>query len=104
MPVEFFTFQFWKEWNRFIAKNDGSGRIILDPESEYFSMYKNKRDGIILDARGLHKFSFETNFAVWNDSVMITIFGKKPVAVLFRSKLLAKSYREIFEQLWKTAV
>jgi hypothetical protein len=97
---EIFGRNFWIKWHQKLTKQNGRCRMIIDKQSGNFDFYKQSNIGNTV-VRGLSNFRLETNFAVWNDKVVVTIYNKNPVSIILESKLLAKSYRDIFELLWK---
>ena len=40
---------------------------------------------------------------IWKDKVMIVILRKKPTIVLISDRIVAQSYINFFEMLWKIA-
>jgi sugar-specific transcriptional regulator TrmB len=94
---------FWKKWNLDFAARGGKGRMIISKQDQsYFNREENKHH-CVLQTKGINHFDLKTNIDVWGDKVLTVTYSKKPSAVLVRNKIMADSYKDMFEKLWKLA-
>ena len=88
---------YYEQWHLKLRKNKVKGRILL-PE--------NKK-GLFLKpfiAKYLpEKNIIPSTIAIYEDRVLNVTWGEEPIAVLFISEKVSKSYKNYFELLWKTA-
>jgi predicted transcriptional regulator len=100
----FLSEDFWKKWNLKFKDGDGYGYMLVDKQDAYFNQLRNGWDMYQnVEIRGAENFKLKSNIDIWGDKVLIVTFSKNPKAVLITSKILAESYRDIFERLWNIA-
>lgn len=100
---DYLSEEFWHKWNKKFAENGGKGRMLINKQDKSYAKLKGYRQEYSIVTKGLENFSLKTNFDIWKDYVLIATFSKVPKAVIIKNNLLAESYKDIFEKLWKSA-
>lgn len=95
--------EFWDKWNKKFSRGGGKGRMLIDKHDKSYEKLKGYKKEYSILTKGLENFSLKTNFDIWRDYVLIATFSKTPKAVIIRNHILADSYKEMFEKLWKFA-
>ncbi len=99
----FLPVNFWKKWNIDFAQRKGKGKMIISKNDESYFSRKENTHHCTLETRGLDGFDLSTDIDVWGDKVLTVTYSKKPVAVLVKNKVMADSYKDLFNKLWKLA-
>lgn len=81
-----------------LAKGNFHGKIITTPKFEAHPLFKMKN----IQCRCLDVES-EATTNIFGDNVSISMLKQKPFVIVIRSKVLAESFRNHFEVLWKVA-
>lgn len=88
-------------WNKNYKNSGMKGRLIVDVNSKSLVYYKANYSSIGLETRGMENFLAKGHFEVWKDYVLIVSMGKTPKAVIIKNDILANTFKEIFEKMWK---
>jgi sugar-specific transcriptional regulator TrmB len=100
----FISSEYWDNWNKKFLENGGKGRMIIDKKDKHYERLQNLYKNVsYLKVKGLENFKLKSNVDVWGDKVLIVTFSKNPKAILITNRILAESYRDIFERLWNIA-
>ncbi len=92
---------YWKIWNTKFAQRGGKGRMIISKNDESYFARKENKHHCTLKTKGLEGFDLKTNIDIWGDKVLTVTYSKRPTAVLVQNQVLADSYKDLFEKLWK---
>jgi len=97
----FFPESYWDKWNKEFVKSDSRSRMLVHNSeaaratAEHDRRYKR-------ETRWLHNFPLRANVDVFNDTVLIVSFYDE-MAIWVESRVLAESYRIMFNTLWELA-
>jgi sugar-specific transcriptional regulator TrmB len=97
----FFPEVYWDKWNKkFIQQDSRSRMLVHNSESAKATARHDQR--YKRETRWLHNFPLKTNVDVFNDTVLIVSFYDE-MAIWIESRVLAESYRIMFNTLWESA-
>ena len=97
----FFPESYWDKWNKEFVKSDSRSRMLVHNSdvaratAEHDKRYKR-------ETRWLHSFPLKANIDVFNGTVLIVSFYDE-MAIWVESRVLAESYRIMFNTLWELA-
>jgi len=98
---KFFPEKYWDGWNNQFVKNRSKSRMLVHNSAAARETAKNdpkyKRE-----TRWLNEFPLKVNIDIFNDTVLIVSFYDE-MAVWLESRLIAGSYRIMFNTLWTQA-
>lgn len=101
--IELLSSSFWKNYNLKLNANKINTRMIFDDSLRDWSLEVKK-----INPKTRIKF-LEQHFAnltetfVFDDKVIIITWSDEPMGVLMVDKMVADSYKQFFEMLWKQA-
>lgn len=98
---EFFPEKYWDKWNKTFVQQKSSSRMIVDnSKTAQEATISDKRYN--RETRYLNNFPLKLNIDVFNDTVLISSFYDE-TAIWIESKVIASSYRIMFETFWSLA-
>jgi sugar-specific transcriptional regulator TrmB len=97
----FFPETYWDAWNKKFIQHDSRSRMLVHNSSAAEATAKHD-ERYQRETRWLHDFPLKANVDVFNDTVLIVSFYDE-TAIWIESRMLAESYRIMFNALWKTA-
>lgn len=98
---EFFPESYWEKWNDQFVKQQSSSRMLIHKSetaretSQYDKQYRR-------ETRWLDSFPLQASIDVFNDVVLVVSY-KDETAIWIENKVIADSYRIMFNSLWKFA-
>ena len=99
--VKFYPEEYWDKWNKqFVKQNSHSRMIAHDSKAAHSIARYDKQHN--RETRLLKKFPLKVNIDIFNDVVLIVSYYDK-LAIWLESKILADSYRIMFNTLWTIA-
>jgi sugar-specific transcriptional regulator TrmB len=98
---EFFSEEYWNKWNKKFTKGGGKVRMLVNEDDKAYDTLKENNLKHNIETRGVEDFRLKTNIDIWTDHTLIVVISKNPRAVLIKNKIVADSYKQIFEKLWK---
>lgn len=98
---DFFPESYWDKWNKKFIKHDSRSRMLVHNSdiarktAEDDKQYKR-------ETRWLQDFPLKVNIDVFNNTVLVVSFHDE-IAIWIESRMLAQSYRIMFNTLWEVA-
>jgi sugar-specific transcriptional regulator TrmB len=98
---EFFSEKYWDKWNKAFVQQKSSSRMLVHNSK---SAQKASLDDKIYnrETRHLNNFPLKLNIDIFNDTVLISSFYDE-TAIWIESRVIASSYRIMFEAFWSLA-
>ena len=97
----FFPEVYWEKWNKkFIQQDSRSRMLVHNSDMAKETAHRDKR--YKRETRWLHNFPLKINIDVFNDTVLIVSFYDE-IAIWVESRVLAESYRIMFNTFWELA-
>jgi sugar-specific transcriptional regulator TrmB len=97
----YFPEEYWNTWNKTFIKSNSSSRMLCHYSKEAQSTAKNDKL-YHRETRYLNHFPLKINMDVFNNTLLIVSF-EDDFAIWIESRILADSYRIMFNALWTTA-
>lgn len=98
---EFFSEKYWDKWNKLFVQQKSSSRMLV--HNSKTAREATRRDNAYnRETRYLNDFPLKLNIDVFNDTVLISSFYDE-TAIWIESKVIASSYRIMFETFWSLA-
>ena len=96
---EFLSESYWDKWNKKFTKHNSKSRMLVH-FSDSAKETAKKDSEYKRETKYIDHFPLEANIDIFNDTVLIVSF-KEELAVWIDSPILSRSYRIMFDALWK---
>jgi predicted transcriptional regulator len=99
---KYFPEEYWQKWNKKFVTNNNSSRMLTD-STEISKMTREHDTSYNRQTKSVAGLNMKVNIDVFENNVLIVSFQDKS-AVWIESRVVADSYRTLFESLWRTAM
>ena len=93
--------EYWSKWNSDFSKKGNSARMLLNSLDNSFEKYKRNDKKYNLETRGIPNLNLKAGFDIWRDNVFILSYEKNMLGVYIKNQLVADTFRELFNHVWK---